>query len=379
MRWLRRPRRERGVTAVIFALSAVVLFASAGVGIDVSSLVWERSKVQHGVDAGALAIAQSCVRNEYACPGGGAGTEANNYLSLNGGAGSANATFETSTRVRVDGTKSVSFFLMDVLGFTSSNVTATATTQWTKHPSKAEVIPFLVSLCEYAKNRDTNTDVYLRTDMNNTVKGIKKADKESILGPGGGNLNVLDSCSVPSYVPSNKVFTGSDGKLHILQGGIWIPGNSGSNEYCSGHLHAEIFVSPPLPSGKNTNCIDAKWGPELDPALGGELLLAVYAPVTDDNFDGAYGGIAANPKGQFGTGNASVSDQDGSFKTRVIGFAPFHLVGYCLEGTKRCRNSSHPDALYGHFVGSTKLFDEIDEWNDTGAPDLGSTKIELIN
>lgn len=378
MRWLMRPRRERGVTAVFFALSAIVLFASAGVGIDVSSLVFERSKVQHGVDAGALAIAQSCVRDEYACPGTGANSEANDYLGLNDGAGTADATFETSTRVRVDGTKSVGLFLMDVLGFSNSDVTATATAQWTKHPKKATVIPYLVSLCEYARNRDTDTDVYLRTDINESVKGIKKADKESILGPGAGNLNILDTCAKPSYVPSDKVFTGPDGNLHIMRGGVWIPKNDNSNEYCSEKLHAEVFVSPPLPSGKNTNCID-KWGDEIDPAVSGELLLAIYAPVTDAEHDGAYGGIGASPAADFGSGNAKISDTNGSFKLRVIGFAPFHVVGYCLDGTQRCNNSSTPDALYGHFVSSTELFDEIDEWSDTGAPDLGVTKIEMVN
>jgi hypothetical protein len=261
-------------------------------------------------------------------------------------------------------------------------VHATATAQWTKHPKSASVIPYLVSLCEYAQNRDTDTDVWLKTGVNRSLKKdlpSGKAAKESILGSGPGNLNMLDTCSRPSYVPADKVDVGKDGMLNILKGGLWVSPNDNSSAVCNEKLYAEVFVSPPATDGKNLECID-KWGDEVDPSVGGEILLAIYAPVGDSQYDPDFGGVEATPTTSFGSGNATLVDKTGKFKMKVVGFAPFHLVGYCLDGTSRCNGSgATADTLYGHFTSSTEIFDNIDEWSSTGTTDLGSTKIEMIN
>lgn len=66
MRWMmkrRRPRGDRGATAVLFAiLVSAVLLGVGAVAADVSSWTVERTQTQNGADAGALATAESCAR-----------------------------------------------------------------------------------------------------------------------------------------------------------------------------------------------------------------------------------------------------------------------------------------------------------------------------
>lgn len=57
---MRRLTGDDGVTAVLVALLAVVLFGMGAMVVDVGSLWSERRQLQNGADAGALAVAETC-------------------------------------------------------------------------------------------------------------------------------------------------------------------------------------------------------------------------------------------------------------------------------------------------------------------------------
>src|SRR5690349_12321134 len=54
-----KVRREDGQALVLFALALVCLLGFVGMSIDVGRFVWARTSIQAGVDASALAAAQS--------------------------------------------------------------------------------------------------------------------------------------------------------------------------------------------------------------------------------------------------------------------------------------------------------------------------------
>jgi Flp pilus assembly protein TadG len=60
---LRRPLdRERGATAVVFALLLVPMLGFAAIAVDIGALYAERARLQVGADAAAIAVAQDCSR-----------------------------------------------------------------------------------------------------------------------------------------------------------------------------------------------------------------------------------------------------------------------------------------------------------------------------
>ncbi len=375
MRRLTRTTRrdERGVTAVMVGLMATMLLAAAGLGIDTAHVAYDDSRVQHGADSAAVAIAIDCALRKGTCTKAGADGLAGGYVLDNAGGGTGSITAgslaPTDGTVTVSAAKTVGVDFFRAFGISSKGVSGRATAIWSRKVTAATVLPFAASICEYAKVA-ANVPTTIRTDVNDSVQGLKKADKESILGPGTGNLDLLTTCNRPVDVPSTQIPTATVG---VLKGGLWIPKTDGSNAYCDGKIHPEVFEVQTHIAGKNANCIANKWGPELDKAVGGELLLAVYAPAR--NY--AYAGVASDPAAKVGTGDANISDQNGDFLIKIIGFAPFHLNGYCLEGTSRCRGSfTGANRLDGYFTGSVKEFDDA-EYGTNGA-NLGAVRVQLV-
>lgn len=371
MRGLSNDKSDRGVTTVMIALMFTCLIAAAGLGIDSGSLAYNRSRVQHSADAGARAIAFDCVTDKPCDPASAAGTAS--YFASENSAGGTTAipggVSKAAGRVTVTVEKTVNTNFFAALGIDSKNVAARATAIWEKNASAATVLPFAASICEYAQV-EHEVPTYIRTDINDSVKGLKKADKESKLGPGGGNLDLLTTCSRPSDVPASEVPAST---LGVLKGGLWIPKTDASNAYCDGKIHMEIFQVMTHIAGKNANCIAGKWGDDLAAMVNDEMLLAIYSPARNYS----YGGVASNPPDLVGTGDANISDENGDFLIKIIGFAPFHVTGFCLEGTTRCGGSpTGPDRIDGYFIGSPEKFEDI-EFEEDGT-DFGAMKIELV-
>jgi len=371
MRGVKDDPGDQGVTTVMIALMFTCLVAAAGLGIDSSSLAFHRSRIQHSADAGARAIAYDCVTDKP-CNAANAGSTADYFATKNSSGGTTGipgGVSKAAGKVIVTVHKPVETNFFGALGIDSKNVDATATAIWKKNASAATVIPFAASICEYAKVAH-KTATFISTNINDLVKDLKKSDKESKLGAGGGNLNLLTTCSRPSDVPSSQVPALT---LGVMKGGLWIPKNDGSNAYCDGKIHMEVFQVQTHIAGKNANCIANKWGPDLAALVGKNMLMAIYAPARNYS----YGGVASNPAGLVGTGNANISDQSGDFLIKIIGFAPFHVTGFCLEGTSRCAGATTgPDRINGYFIGSPEEFEDI-EFGDNGT-NFGAVKIELV-
>ena len=365
MRWLTsKPRQERGVSAVLFAIMAVCLVAATGLGVDTGNLALQSSRVQHSADAAAFAIAYDCVAQDAAkcSPGGGAST-ASDFATKNssGGSGSVVGGLSTaSTQVTVSVVKPVSTYFMGVVGIGSRNADNTATAQWTKHVISGNVLPYAVSLCAYASARaaGNGAQVFLRSDVNEDIKDVKKKDLESSLDPG------LDSCTKPSDVGN-----GIPSAMSMLEGGLWISAN-GSNDVCNGTIDLALYQKPDDVQGKNEGCTK-KYNDDVAPK-GTILLLAVYAPSTNYS----YGGVRST--GAVGTGGGEISDTPAKFGLQIVGFAPFKVAGWCLGQPLACGgdSTSGREGLLGSFIGSTREFDEAEY--GTGGGNFGAVKVELI-
>lgn len=364
MRWLRRSREERGVSAVIFVIMAVCLIAATGLGVDTTNLALQSSRVQHSADAAAFAIAYDCVAQDAAkcSPSGGAST-ATYFATENssGGSGSVVGGLSiASTQVTVSVVKPVSTYFMNVVGIGSRDADNPATAQWTKHVISGKVLPYAVSLCEYtaARAAGTGAQVFLRSDVNEHIKDTKKNDLESSLNPD------LNSCTKPADVGN-----GIPSAVSTLVGGLWISAN-GSNNVCNGTIDLALYQQPDDVVGKNEGCTK-KYDSDVAPK-GSVLLLAVYAPSTNYR----YGGVRST--GSVGTGDGKIADTPAHFGIQVVGFAPFKVAGWCLGQPLSCGGDSTGgrEGLLGSFIGSAHEFEDAEY--GTGGANFGAVKVELI-
>ena len=82
-RLIGRGRRERGAVAVVVALCMVVLMGFVAISVDVGSIYSDQQQLQNGADAGALAIAQSCLRDPTKCSDSANNDIADKYAQAN--------------------------------------------------------------------------------------------------------------------------------------------------------------------------------------------------------------------------------------------------------------------------------------------------------
>ena len=153
MRWvIHRP--ENGVAAVLFAVVATVMFGMGAMVIDAGALYQERRELQTGADAGALAIAQICAKDEAKCVN--IASEAEKYVDTNSADLDASAT-ATRTKVGVVGevivtaSNQVPFNFAPIVGGDSQG-RATARAKATYgYPSSVKAFPLTFSQCEFQK------------------------------------------------------------------------------------------------------------------------------------------------------------------------------------------------------------------------------------
>ena len=89
MQWLKQrawriSRDERGATAVLIVLLIIPMLGFGALAFDVSAQHAEKTQLQHGADAAALAIALSCGEDEATCEGASQST-GDSYIADNGG------------------------------------------------------------------------------------------------------------------------------------------------------------------------------------------------------------------------------------------------------------------------------------------------------
>jgi Flp pilus assembly protein TadG len=183
-RWFRlRVRGDRGVVGVLLGLLiGTVLLGAGALAIDVGELFSERSQLQSGADAAAVAVAKSCVTGT--CTASGAQRTAVTYAGENasdqvsavplvcgsGALGSCAAStgamtdcppppapgtnyvdVHTATETSGGGTVVSPIFARALLGdenYTGTQVLACAQAQW-GGPTAANTIAFTISACEW--------------------------------------------------------------------------------------------------------------------------------------------------------------------------------------------------------------------------------------
>ena len=138
---------ERGATAIIVALLLVPLLGFAAIAVDVGALYAERARLQTAADAAALAVARDCAMG--AC-GDMQGT-AQELVSANVGEGQADEPELGSdpSTVTVTGNNPVEHWFAPVLGFESTQVSATATVAWGAPGGGTAALPLIFSECEW--------------------------------------------------------------------------------------------------------------------------------------------------------------------------------------------------------------------------------------
>lgn len=175
-RMTRRRREERGAIAVWVALSIVPILAFVAIVADVGLMYWERSQLQNGADAAAMAVAQECAANPATCMGAANGI-AGNYAGFN--ANDDNAAVEipsetfvvnaSSGTVRViastltdAGTTAITHPFASLIVPSESNVQAAATAEWGA-PISGTTFPLAIAECEFAdlppQSADTTSPV----------------------------------------------------------------------------------------------------------------------------------------------------------------------------------------------------------------------------
>lgn len=367
-------RDERGATMVLVAAMIVCLLAAAGIGIDTTSMAYQRSRVQHAADASALAIAQTCKAGS--CES----SLANDLLAKNaagGGRDHVPSVSISSTAVTVSMTKDVDTMFFGLLGIGSKAETAVSTASWNTSPTSGSVIPFLVSLCEFT-HADIGEDTFLDSNTNDRFKTNVSDygdEPQSVLEP--ANLDELVDCAgIPDGVdvPANT---------RMIKGGLWISTNGGCNSSLSDGKAALEIGDNPTEAGFGKLCgFNAQQttkygdgGPQ-DLAANKTALLAVYAP--SKNFH--YGGVLTEADGTDPTSKIEVSGSSVEFSGKIVGFAPFYVTGFRFGASPHqegpcvgtCPNGSV--GIWGRFV--SEIHPDADY--EVGGPDIGAV-VKLID
>jgi hypothetical protein len=157
---------ENGAVAVMTALLMVVLLGMSAIVVDIGMLYAERSQLQSGADAAALAIAQDCAAGEcgdYVATGerfANANSNDDHSAAVPIIAGNM-VTVQTSTVTR-DGGTAVRHWFAPILGVDSTRVGATAKASWGS-PSKATVFPFTAPKCKFDQ-APTDTEFWITSE-----------------------------------------------------------------------------------------------------------------------------------------------------------------------------------------------------------------------
>ncbi|WP_310077125.1 pilus assembly protein TadG-related protein [Sinomonas atrocyanea] len=309
-----RSHDEGGATAVMVALLMVVLLGSAAFAVDFGHIVAERSQLQNGADAAALAVADTCANTatQSSCLSDAsntastyAKTNTNDSIGVAGmptvdqGAGTATVGTTTPT-----GTVSMTF--AKILGIDSMPVNATATAVWGYPKSGLSTLPLAFSACELNVHSSATNPIPQKVVLQGGGTADCNGKNPSNQTLPGGFAWLSPTGPGPCDV---KVTAGPESDLTT-----WIKTSSGASipTYCK---YLFDTTDP-------RNVLDK----------------TVALPVYDD--------IATTPP----TPNPSATGSNTWY--HVAKWAGFHVLGWKLASTQAGPNVWGGDkGLYGYFVG----------------------------
>lgn len=323
--------RERGATAVIFALLLTVLVGFVGLAVDVGASYAKKQELQNGADAAALAVAQQCATE--GCTGDTA--MADLYL-VGDSVTPGNVRNETDTvtsavsypaanQVRVEARGDQTHWFMPVLGsqFESTNVVADATAAWGPPAGGTTIMPLTFSICDFE-------------------------------GQGGA-----------SGVPATILFTKTSPTdcTDPVSGNVMPAGFAfiGDTSICGGVVEVDGWVESQ--TGNTPQGCDASY---LTPFIGEVVLLPIF-----DN-------CRIDKKNTDSCEYVPGSETNGAY--HIYAFAAFELHGFNFGGQFKAGSpvpcGGNDRCVRGAFVEYVELDDAFDYGP---APDLGASIVTLID
>lgn len=328
MRWLilRLRREDRGAYSVMTAMLLVVMLGAVALAVDVGAMYAERTELQNGADAAALAVAQKCAVSETHCTTT-AVTVADQYADRNAKDGLSDAQvvkldtganeieIRATARDTAAGAGSLSLYFARALGIKEAKIAANASAGWSKFPAAGtSVLPLALSWCVFEGK------------LNGAVQLVQVHGQDT------------SECVSPS--PSGQVVPGGFG---------WLADDG----TCSAYVDVENPAQMTSDTGNNvTNPCKTVLAKNLNKVV----LLPIY-------------------EGAFGTGAT------GTYA--IKGWAGFKLMGWNFPGSAdpdgvahayKCKGSC--SGLVGQFVSYGSLGDGFD-YTDDSAADLGTSVVTL--
>lgn len=290
----RLTRNDRGATAAIVALLMVPLLAVAAIAIDVAAMHVDKQQLQTGADAGALAVAQDCARDDCTVTDDTAQAMAASNKNDGAATGSVVALDRTGGSVTVETSSVREHWFAPVIGIDQTPIETRATARWGYPTGGTAVMPLAFSWCELAAQ--AGIDV-LRDPVTNEVIG----------------LDIPASTPERTILFAKKSETGCNGPS-----GNPIPGGFGwLTPHPQDCARTESVIDGWVGSDTGNNVPSACEPADFQRWLGETVLLPIYDATR-------------------GTGNSG--------EYRVFGYAAFTLTGYKFSG--------NPDYVYSPYSGS---------------------------
>ena len=213
MQRMTNSRNDSGAVGIFTAIVVVVLFGFLGFAVDMGAMYDERRQLSNGADAAALAIAEDCALGVIFCDTVSAKPIAASFASANARDGAAavdsvvinhglNTVRVVTSTLTGDGGSTFKPFFAEVVGFNGSTIRASATAVWGFPASMRNVLPLIISECEFPLGTPvpTPTRILYFHDGNNAepcnAHAGHDADGDGVLAGGFGWLDTPSGCAV---------------------------------------------------------------------------------------------------------------------------------------------------------------------------------------
>lgn len=343
-----KGKRERGASAIVVALTLLVLIGFTGFGVDVTSAYAKSQEVQNAADAAVLGTAQHCAQEGVTCVDGSQRDRARGLagenVRLQPDTVLAEDTYPEANWVTVEVTAEHQNYFAGVFGFNSFTVVREATAAWGTPTSMTTLLPLTIGECEF------NAFQALPEGTVGVIN-LTKTSKDECGTPTSGNV-----------MPGGFGYIGSgacgDYVVDLNENGGWVPKRTGNNPpSCdTSLLHQVVDERSAILVPIFDKC---RMLPNNDSEARCE-----EAPAGADPKDGYHiKGFAAIELHGF-----KLSGAGGGSGMTYPTAGPDNINDYCTAGNERC--------IRGRFVDWVDLADAV-EWGP--GPDYGVQSVRLID